>query len=396
MARFNLEPIMESIMKQAEQATLNETNRAIVIASIEYLRTAQSNIAHVDSYNKFLALQNAQNKIATNIKLQKKPQLEKNEKLLTNKQINRYNNIINKYSGYESLESAKEAILGKYYNQDVEEAFRNLMIATQSYQKDILKIKDISMTTVFAINVEGAVIVYEETQKTDPKKTFYMDVAHDGGGLVARYKTAISALNELYKSTTYSTDSQENKDEYTRVLTEAYLILLKRIEMTKMKNSNKIFIPYNYQGNKKIAQISARGDLAEAYLKLILNKSNSQSLNVDSAIEMLLQGAAEVSSLSGMFVGDFDIQRENKKIQIAAKSLNASLAGYKQVIQFAKKTVALATSNKITDRDKAFEALIQKKSSSGGTRNKLDVQLDDLIKKQIEAKLEEAINIVSL
>lgn len=402
MAGFNLEPIAQEVMQRAAQMASETISGKTVRESINYLQQAEFWIQHVDRYNKYLALENARQKLKRNQELQeiqKIRDLADNEKLLSDKQVNRYTKISSNYSAYDKLEQAKNEILGDYKKNDIKESFTNLMICTQQYQKKIQKINGISMTTIFAINIDGEVIVYEENSEIEQKnlnQIFHMDKAADGGGLIARYNTTMNVLDDLnlYTSIFHSAD-QQNKDNYKRTLTEAYLILLKRIQVTKIKKSNKIFIPYKDNNEEKVAQISARGDLAEAYLKLLLNSQSNSDISIDEAIKTLLMGATKVTSLSGMFVGDFEITNaKGEKIQVAAKSLNASLAGYKQIIQFAKQIVNLAASGKLTD--KMVEELVKKKSKGGGARNKLEVQIDEKIKEKIDSKLKEAINIVSL
>ena len=251
----------------------------------------------------------------------------------------------------------------------------------------MLSAKNATMQTVFAINVVDKVFVFEEQYELtneNADKIFHMDIGSDGGGLVARYNTSMSALESMYKKTEYTTNGNNENHNY---LTQAYLKLLERAEATKSTNNSKIFIPYKNGNEKKVAQISARGDIAEAYLKLLLNNSNTnkQYSNIDDAILDILVSTEEVTNLSGMFKGDFEKINGDQTTEIAAKSLGASLMGYKQMVTFAKKTLSALGNDSANQK---INKAIQNKSSGGGKRNSLNVQINDAIEEAVRREIE--------
>ena len=388
MASINISALIEKASNDMYLMGLNEQNKKIVTASSSYLQAISTDYQLVESYNNFLKVQNAYNKIERNKTLLEIQalggELSGRDKLLSDKQIKRYEKIL---SPYDLLNGAKNELINDFKMEEVKSAFTRLTVATQKYQRDMLQAKDATMQTVFAINVANKVFVFEEQYELtneNADKVFHMDVGSDGGGLAARYNTSMSALESMYKKTEYTTKGQNVNNNY---LTEAYLKLLERAEATKSNNNSKIFIPYKNGQEKKIAQISARGDIAEAYLKLLLNSSNTDKKysNIDDAILDILVNTEEVTNLSGMFKGDFEKKNGDQTTEIAAKSLGASLMGYKQMVNFAKKTLSVLGSNNANAK---IQSAIQKKSTGGGKRNSLDVQINDVIEEAVRQEIE--------
>ena len=388
MAGINLDALIERASQAMYLEGLSEQNKRIVAASSSYLKTIQSDYQLIENYNNFLKVQNAYNKMEKNkslLEIQSTGQeLGKRDKILSDKQLKRYERIV---SPYTSLNEAKNQLINEVKIEEVKLAFTRLTVATSQYQKEMLSAKNAIMQTVFAINVVDKVFVFEEQYELtneNADKIFHMDIGSDGGGLVARYNTSMSALESMYKKTEYTTNGNNENHNY---LTQAYLKLLERAEATKSTNNSKIFIPYKNGNEKKVAQISARGDIAEAYLKLLLNNSNTnkQYSNIDDAILDILVSTEEVTNLSGMFKGDFEKINGDQTTEIAAKSLGASLMGYKQMVTFAKKTLSALGNDSANQK---INKAIQNKSSGGGKRNSLNVQINDAIEEAVRREIE--------
>lgn len=387
MSSIDINALIEKASNDMYLMGLNEQNKKIIAASSSYLQAIQGDYQLIENYNNFLKVQNAYNKIERNKILSEIQalggELSGRDKILSDKQIRRYEKIL---SPYDLLNGAKNELINDFKMEEVKSAFTRLTVATQKYQRDMLE-ENSTMQTVFAINVANKVFVFEEQYELtneNADKIFHMDVSSDGGGLVARYNTTMSALESMYRKTEYTTDGQDVNSNY---LTEAYLKLLERAKATKSNNNSKIFIPYKNGQEKKIAQISARGDIAEAYLKLLLNSSNTDKKysNVDDAILDILVSAEKVTNLSGMFKGDFEKKNGDQTIEIAAKSFGASFMGYKQMINFAKKTLSMLGKK---DANAKIQSAIQKKQTGGGKRNSLNVQINDIIEEAVKREIE--------
>lgn len=114
-------------------------------------------------------------------------------------------------------------------------------------------------------------------------------------------------------------------------LKETYLESLNRYIKSKQR---RIIYWKKQKNNYDAVWVSSKGDIAEAFLNSLFSNKPKLGKGLETNIGRFARVVLEVDSGSGMLSGDFASQ--DGKIQYAAKSFGASMAGITQLIDLAK------------------------------------------------------------
>lgn len=188
-------------------------------------------------------------------------------------------------------------------------------------------------------------------------------LASKGRGLVGKYKS-LSAM-DAHKTQLKASAGTEKQGFDT--LKETYVEVHKRADISKEK-TKRLYIMW-LTNKWHVMQVSAKGDINEAYAAFFLNMiyrenfifpDSAHNIGQEYHVEYFMTdeqyGIKAVDSVSGLLQGDISIQLSNGlSLEFAAKSKDASALGFSQVINLA--TAIVTGDNGITKEEITMEWL---------------------------------------
>lgn len=179
----------------------------------------------------------------------------------------------------------------------------------------------------------------------------------------------IEDLNMVYQATYQRRQSQflEPKEQRT---------LKKKKEIVAVFLEHKIMFYY----------ILNLGDIGEGYLSFYFSdkKFNSQS-DEEKIQQFITEGVLPVNNQSGFLQEDFQFKVESQTIQGAAKALNASVGGIKQIIKFAEKITNMTSSEELVKEDIAKFIYTE---ADRGIRNSFIGQVEEASEEAVRLAIE--------
>lgn len=285
------------------------------------------------------------------------------------------------------LSSNFQDLIEEYKTYKIKEEEFNFFISQMDkFQASLNQYLGQNIQTVFLYNgPNGEIEIYKLIG--DVSQAVKQDIASRGGGLSGRYSTAnLEDRTVFEKMKIAQTESIEDN------VTPTYKEVLERgIRSRKITKSNKMLILWKPHGIwRKFSVSGGAGDLGEAYLYFIMSEERMKMFIGDmenkDITTYLEDGVSLVDNLPGLIKGDF----EANGVQIAAKTNNASMMGYKNTISFAKK-ISTLTPEKVAKLIANKVKELQKKEQQGKGRRNFEIAFtdtaDDLLKDLISPML---------
>lgn len=293
--------------------------------------------------------------------------------------IKKINMMENSYASMiaEASKAEDKDIIREYRKKDREQVKNTIITKANfetfykeiiSYQNKLRKIiynnEDMEIKVAYAY-FNGEFMEVKEI--ADPTKYLKMEYGSKGKGLVGKLddtkiKNSITALNS----------KQDNTN-----LQQTYYQVHKRGEISRRRIKHKLLILWKLGRRWEGALVNGGfGDLAEVFLEYYYSGTIFNEGDIERNVRKFMVGGEKhdggvlkVDSLSGMLKGDFTYGLGQ---QIAAKSLGASLEGYKDLYAFAEelKGINIETSQTKEEIEKIVKRISNKLVYTGKSRNK--------------------------
>lgn len=254
------------------------------------------------------------------------------------------------------------------------------------FQTDLLKILGITMETIFVVGGETVDVLNINAEQAISFEQ------GSGGKLTGRFAKTQIDINTLYEQARKAGSPLDNLmnqfKEFKPTLDQVYNTVLFRYNRSGDRRIVLWWYPNTDYDNPSAMKVSSAGDLAEAYMDVLLNTRKTLNMSASRDLEynineFMLGYVSDVDNVSGFFVGD--INNGLRSTQYAIKSAGASTLGLKQI-----DTLVSAI---IQATDGADAKLVnQIKKMTRGRKRNIAVQkeaieaLEDLIQ-QIQAKM---------
>ena len=361
MAELNA--IADQVLNMADKYSLEEFNEVIkgdvqslYNATKIFLKNIELIYEKIQGFNLY---QNAEHKLR---------ELVEGKKSFSQSKISEFKKNLEIYKGY----------------QIADEEFKIFYSQIEKYQKALNQYLGKNIKTIFLYTdkTSGAVEIYELVG--DLSEAITKDIASRGGGLSARYSTAKLKDNSVFQK--YQTAL--NSENVTKTYSE---VLLRGQESRKYLEKRGMLVLWYPSGVwKKMFVAGGAGDIGEAYLSFMFSEERMRMFhgNMEQDIDVfMIDGVALVDNISGLLKGDFSVNDTD----YAAKAENASVMGYRQVINLANK-INNNPEKIVNIMDNEYNKILRKEKSGKGRRNKLVDALSNTISTEIEKPLQDFVS----
>lgn len=248
------------------------------------------------------------------------------------------------------------------------------------FQSDLLKILGITMETVFMIDGKVA-----DLSNIDMMKVLSFEEGSNRklSARFAQTKPEIEALYKQVQKTGSPLDNlMEKFKEFKPTLDSVYNVVLFRYNRSGDRRVVLWWYPNTDYDNPSAMKVSSTGDLAEAYMDVLLNTQKTLNMSVSQGLEYNINEfmtgyVSDVDNVSGFFLGD--INNGLQSTQYAIKSAGASVLGLKQIDLLVSKIVN-ATDGTDAKLINQIKKMTQGRKRNVMIENKAVTELENLIK----------------
>lgn len=349
-----LENIADNILEEADNFILEqipevvkEDTESLYIATKVFLKNIDLIYTKIQNFNIY---QKSAHKLR---------ELASGKKKFSQSQISSFKKDLEIYKGYQIADKEFEI----FYSQ------------IEQYQKALNQYLGKTIKTIFLYqDKNGAVEIYELVG--DLSKAITKDIASRGGGLSARFSASKINDSSVFQKYKTALDSENVTKTYTEVL-------LRGQESRKYLKKRGMLVFWQPTGVwKKMYVAGGAGDIGEAYLSFMFSEERMRMFHgsMEQDIDVfMIDGVALVNNISGLLKGDFSVD----DTEYAAKAENASVMGYKQIMNIANNINK--NPDKVADiMNKEYNKILRKEKSGKGRRNKLIECLDKTLIDEIE------------
>ena len=257
--------------------------------------------------------------------------------------VSQYKGLKNRIKHYQEIQIQAHKIREQYrkegkeipiqqnnkISKQLENDFKNFYTVVIAFQSALQKMQGIKMKVSFVGN-RG--IIYEFDEITLLKQLKNITRV----GYSSDFQMQLSFSGVTRKANTTIKPEKENLNTQ-----KVYKEILKRASISKKthKEKSKVLILWQIGPGKKAGSYTWDGvvamnigDIREIYLKFIYNNKKWKEINIEKNVEEFMIEVLKVDNVSGALVGDFKAD----DFEIAAKSLNATLLKYQQLLDIAR------------------------------------------------------------
>lgn len=240
--------------------------------------------------------------------------------------------------------AAREAALSKYSELNLTEIKAALLSLHKSIlmlQQTLNNLANVNIGMIYVVNMQGTRVAIDiSNEDLDALVSLDRSALSKGGGLKLRYNE--SAILNLIKE--IDTVQRQNKILHSKVseqLNTFFKEIDRRWNIAKQNGGN--YILWKVHGQWYKAQITAFGDVEEAYMNVFLNYMNStelpeflQKTDIEEQIDSFVHNyISQVDATPGGLVEDIQIGNTGQFFGI--KSSGASMAGVMPFVRLAQK-----------------------------------------------------------
>lgn len=289
----------------------------------------------------FIDAQEDVNKQTVNFTTQLKEQIQKWHK--------RKNQLTKNKSSEEIINNEYESYLNKRTTIKTKHDFNKLKSIILEAQKKAIKFhQEINhilgqevVTAYVYVDEKGDILAPTVYKITDISDFLRVDISKTGD-LIVRYRNSKEWLDNIDNAMNMFTENEKNE-----LLDYTYNEICNRYKTHKVKRGLACILwidPYTGTWTENGYLVSTLGSINQTYVGWLLGHEIFKCRNIpEDNIEKFMSSIGDVTNLSGALYGDFTVGN----LQIAVKSLGASVMGNQQLLEMAKKIKLKTTFSEI-------------------------------------------------